>query len=342
MERASAARLAHLTNSGSSAIYGGPVTLQTASSIGGNSGNITLTNTLSGAVGLTKVGSDTLILTGASNGTTTTTISAGTLQIGNATATGSLGSGMVTDNGALSFDLTANANVGNAISGNGTLSLISGNTATITLSGANIYTGATSVASGILQLGSAGALGDGTNNTASVSVSSGAALDLNGVTPTANVELNLNGQVSSTVGALTNTGGAAVYGGPVMLQTASIGGSNGSITLSGGLSGSGGLTKVGSDTLILSNANSYGGGTTVTGGTLQLIGSGTLGSGGSLLVNGNGTLLATSPASLNGATSITLGGTSTSGTLQFSISGTLSSSITLNGPGFIAPAAERC
>ena len=53
--------------------------------------------------------------------------------------------------------------------------------------------------------------------------------------------------------------------GPVTFNTA-----GNTITLSGALSGSGGLTKVGAGTLELSGANSYTGDTTVNAGTLQL------------------------------------------------------------------------
>ena len=88
----------------------------------------------------------------------------------------------------------------------------------LNLSGSNSYTGATAVTAGVLQLGSAGALGNGTNNTSSVTAlgSGGGALDLNGFTPTANVPLSLTGQPASTVGALTNSSAtAASFGGPV-------------------------------------------------------------------------------------------------------------------------------
>ena len=40
--------------------------------------------------------------------------------------------------------------------------------------------------------------------------------------------------------------------------------------MSGNLSGSGGLVKVGSGMLTLAGSNSYGGSTTISGGTLQL------------------------------------------------------------------------
>src|SRR5207248_10866802 len=103
-------------NGGTTATYGGNVAIQSGSSIGGFGYN-TLSNNISGAICLTKVGSDTLILTGSTNGSTTTTISAGTLQIGNGGTSGTLGSGAVTDSGTLSFNRSDTITVGNTISG---------------------------------------------------------------------------------------------------------------------------------------------------------------------------------------------------------------------------------
>ena len=55
-----------------------------------------------------------------------TTISAGTLQIGNGGTIGSLGLGGVLDNAALVFDYGNSVTVPNAISGSGTLALTGG------------------------------------------------------------------------------------------------------------------------------------------------------------------------------------------------------------------------
>jgi len=117
-----------LTNSSvTAATYAGTVTLQSASSVGGL-GQLTLSNVLSGGFGLTKVGSDTVVLTGSSNGSTTTTISAGTLQLGNGGTSGTLGSGAVTNNGTLVFDRTDayGGTVSNAVSGSGGVTLSQG------------------------------------------------------------------------------------------------------------------------------------------------------------------------------------------------------------------------
>jgi fibronectin-binding autotransporter adhesin len=185
----------------------------------------------------------------------------------------------------------------------GTTALNVNTTGVWTLKGADTYTGATTVSAGILQLGAAGALGSASSYTSGVTVSNGAALDLNSITPTATaVPLNLNGTTStSTVGALTNSTGTAVtYGGAVTLQTASsIGSSSGNIILSNNISGAYGLTKVGSDTLILTGTNGTTT-TTISAGTLQIgagLGTGALGSS---TVSDSGTLA----IDLNGAFSI--------------------------------------
>ncbi len=292
-----------LTNSGSTAVtYQGGVTLQSASSIGGT-GNITLNGNISGAFGLTKVGADTLILNSFTNGSTTTTISAGTLQIGTG---GKLGSGAVTDNAALLFKRDDAITIANAISGTGSVTQSGTSSASVTtLSGANTYTGATNVTSKTLKLGAAGALGDGTNNTSGVTVTSqGAALDLGGVTPTANVNLNLNGfgANSSSGGALTNTGSAATWGGTVTLQSSSSIGGPGDITLSNNISGAVGLEKDGADTLILTGTTNGSTTTTITAGTLQIGNGGTTGTlGTGAVTNNNATL------SFNRSDTITVG-----------------------------------
>ena len=147
-----------LTNSGAAAVYNGAVTLGADSSIGG-SGDVTLGNSVNGAHVLTKIGADKLTLTSDTNGSTTTTITAGTLQIGNGGAGGALGSGLVSNSGNLTINQNDAFTIGaaNAISGTG--SFTQAGNGTTTLSGTNTYTGATSVTAGILQIGSGGTTG---------------------------------------------------------------------------------------------------------------------------------------------------------------------------------------
>src|SRR5207244_1270735 len=72
--------------------------------VGGNDQGSTFSGVIkntAGTLSLTKIGTGTLILSGANTYSGTTTISAGTLQIGAGSTTGSLGTGAVTDNGTL-------------------------------------------------------------------------------------------------------------------------------------------------------------------------------------------------------------------------------------------------
>ncbi len=118
---------------------------------------------VSGAGGLTKTGAGTVTLTSANTYTGTTTISAGTLQVGAGGAAGSLGTGNVVDNAALTFNRSDNITVANIISGTGTLT--QAGTGTTTLTGANTYSGTTTISAGTLQIGAGGAAGSlGTGN----------------------------------------------------------------------------------------------------------------------------------------------------------------------------------
>ncbi|HTP41315.1 MAG TPA: LamG-like jellyroll fold domain-containing protein, partial [Nitrospiria bacterium] len=156
----------------------------------------------------------------------------------------------------------------------GGFNLIKVGTNTITLSnGNNSYTGTTTVSAGTLQLGAAGSatnspLGTTAGGTA---VAGGATLDLNGWSLAAAEPLSINGTGVGGNGALINSSGAAAtYIGQVTLVAAgnAVGGA-GAVTLSGAIVGAGGLTKVGADTLTLTNAtSSYAGSTALLAGTI--------------------------------------------------------------------------
>ena len=78
----------------------------------------------------------------------TTTINAGTLQVGNGGVSGSLGTGNVVNNADLVFNLSGNTVANGAISGTGTLTKVGAGS--LALIGANTYSGATTLSAGTL------------------------------------------------------------------------------------------------------------------------------------------------------------------------------------------------
>ena len=203
----------------------------TVNSTGTDSFAGVIQNGSAGTLALTKGGAGTLILTGANTYNGTTTISAGTLQLGNNGTTGKLAAGSAIVNNANLTINRSNAVVQGtdfssaAISGSGSLTLAgSGNT---TLNVANTYTGGTTVNAGTLILstgGSAGAI-RGTltiNSGAIVKATVGDALGYG--TGTSVTQLNIIGgtfdnasannegyltNVSLTGGNITGSGGAS-------------------------------------------------------------------------------------------------------------------------------------
>ena len=103
-----------------------------------------------GGMGITKAGLGTMTLTGVNSYTGPTTVSAGTLQIGNGVSGGSLASAAITNNAALVVNPATNVTFSQPISGMG--SLTKQGTTTVSLTGANTYTGDTIVNAGTLEL----------------------------------------------------------------------------------------------------------------------------------------------------------------------------------------------
>jgi len=228
----------------------------------------------SGTVSLVKTGAGTQTLSGSSSYTGTTTVNGGTLSIGAdsglGTAPGGATAASITlNNGTLATteDMTLNANRGITLgAGHGTVSVTGGKTltyngiiagvgnnltktgaGTLTLGGANSYTGTTTVSVGTLKSGAGGFIAD----TSAVTVAGGATLDLNGN--------------NETVGSLAGAGAVSLGA-----ATLTAGGDGTSTAYSGAISGAGGFTKAGAGTLTVSGTNLYTGATTVTAGTLTV------------------------------------------------------------------------
>jgi outer membrane autotransporter protein len=145
-------------------ITGAPITLADLASIirvgDGSAGGATykaiIASELTGSGGLNKADLGTLILTGANSYTGGTTISGGTLQIGNGGTSGSV-TGNVVNNSVLAFARSDATTFGGTISGSGAVKLLSGD---VTLTAASNYAGGTSIAAGsMLRLGNGGTTG---------------------------------------------------------------------------------------------------------------------------------------------------------------------------------------
>jgi outer membrane autotransporter protein len=116
----------------------------------------TVASPFSGVGALSKAGAGTLVMTGNSGYAGGTTISAGTLQLGNGGTSGSI-TGDVVNNGTLVFDRSDVSTFGGAISGSGAVNQIG--TGTTVLTANNTYAGGTTISAGTLQLGNGGTSG---------------------------------------------------------------------------------------------------------------------------------------------------------------------------------------
>ena len=123
-------------------------------------GTATVACVLDGTVGMYKAGAGKLILTGANIYTGGTTVGGGTLQIGGGGTTGSI-AGNVSNLANLAFNRSDNFTYGGVISGTGSIDILgSGPSAKTILTGANTYTGITTVHAGsTLQVGNGGVTG---------------------------------------------------------------------------------------------------------------------------------------------------------------------------------------
>ncbi|WP_407866395.1 autotransporter outer membrane beta-barrel domain-containing protein [Phyllobacterium phragmitis] len=154
---------------------------------------------LNGTGALTKTGTAKLILPGSNTYSGGTTISDGTLQIGNGGTTGSI-EGDVTNNGTLAFDRTNDYAFAGEISGSGAIEQMG--TGTTTLSGdSSGFSGATAVKAGTL-------LTDGTLG-GTVDVASGGTLSGYG-TVNGTVTVNSNGTLFQDQGDTLTIGGDLV------------------------------------------------------------------------------------------------------------------------------------
>ncbi|MBV7478306.1 autotransporter-associated beta strand repeat-containing protein [Pseudomonas sp. PDM31] len=255
----------------------------------------TLSGVISGSGGLTKIGAGQLNLSAANTYLGNTNFSGGTVQLGNnqALSTGTiyvfgatslLAPGIITLNNAINLNANLTAGGANALTLGGVLSggngLIKTGASSLTLNGANTYTGTTALNAGTLIVGSDSALGTG-----SLNASNGTTLDANTAVDLAN-NVNLGGNLT-------------------------LGGTN-ALTLDGMVAGIGGLIKNGAADLALNGANVYLGNTTLNTGKLTVgsntaLGSGTLNAADNTTLDANKAVSLNNAVALNGA--LNVGGT---------------------------------
>jgi len=298
----------------------------------------TVSGVMSGLAGLTKAGAGTLVLSGANSYDGDTTISAGTLRLGaNDVLPNGAGKGNVSVGGTL--DLAGRSDTINGLSGTGTidnttnaststltigatdangtfagtiqntgsgasLALVKTGSGTLELSGTNTYGGGTTINGGTLVISADANLGDNSG-----------ALTFGGAS-TLSVTENLSASRAVNLNAAATVAVAA----------------NKTATVSGRISGSAGLTKDGTGTLVLANAatdapnrNDYAGGTTLNSGTIEVTlneqlgantggvtfaGASTLRAAGDLTSNRSFTLNAEGTFEVTSGKTLTLGATS--------------------------------
>jgi autotransporter-associated beta strand protein len=224
---------------------------------------------------LIKDGAGTLLLNAASTFSGGTEVRGGTLALGVANALNPLtgvtvdsgatlslgghaltlaslgGSGTVAGDGRLGSQLILGATGasfgfgGSLVDGTGRLTLVKQGAGTLTLTGANSFSGGIDLLGGTIVAGSASALGAG-----AISMDDGTTLAFSVASMTVANAVTFTGVTDPTI----NTGA-------------------GTITFSNTISGPGALTKTGSGTLILTGASNYTGATNVAQGVLEVDGS---------------------------------------------------------------------
>ncbi|MEO5912992.1 MAG: autotransporter-associated beta strand repeat-containing protein [Luteolibacter sp.] len=332
----------------------------------GTVNNNEFTNTL--ASNLRVNGGGTVVLAGTNTYTGTTTVenSNTVLQVGNGGTTGNLGAGNVSvTTGSLEFNHSDTYAVGNVLTGSGTYRQVG--SGTTVLSATNTHSGLTTITGGTLQISNPSALGTTAGST-NISSAAGRLALSGGITVAENITINARNSGDHLLnvsgdnilsGILTWNSGGTAYGvrsdsgkltlnGPVSpllgSKTLNVSGAGdvefpGNIANTATVSSTLSLAKTGAGTLTLKGANIYTGASTVTEGTLALVG----GSQSSPITVGSGAFLGFTlglPTTSTSTVDLTVGAVKITGTPAPSTSYTLMTASSITGtPVLAAPIA---
>ncbi len=295
-------------NSGPTVINGGTVQVGNGGSSGDlGFGNITnngallffqsdshtVSGSISGIGSLTQSGGGVVSLTADNTYSGSTTITAGSLQIGNGGATGSLSSGAITNDGTLIFNRSGSLTVGNIKTGpgNGGTVTFSGS-ANVTLNNGNTYINNTAVNGGVVKLSAAENIPSGVTVPGSTGwlvldggVTGAGVLDLNGFNQTANA---LSGLGNTVNGVITNSGASAAT--TNMITVLGTAGTTYNGAINDSASGSKiALTLLGTSELRLAGNCNYSGPTLVASGATLGVGPGYVSGPGQTVLSNNAT-----------------------------------------------------
>lgn len=203
--------------------------------------DLTLSGDITGGGSLTKAGAGTLTLSGQNQYTGGTTLTGGTLVGDTHSLTGAIGTAAGT-NLVFNQGTGDNGSFGGAISGGGSLTKNGGGT--VTLTGANSYTGGTTINAGTLA-------GNATSLQGNINIVDGSALIFNqagtdgtyggNITTTGNNTgtLTKDGSANLTLTGNNTVGGGGTVNGGTLLVNGTLGGGNVTVNAGGSLGGSG-------------------------------------------------------------------------------------------------------
>jgi len=310
-----------------------------------NGGNGNFTGVISGSGGVTKAGSGTTILSGNNTYGGTTSINAGTLQVGNAGTTGTLGTGAVTNNANLAvnrsdtYNLSTIASNAAGISGSGNVTVtstgggvtldrsisLSGGNSTLTVNannGINVNANDTATGAGKLTVNMTNAGTNGLAVNANLTTAGGKVTLISSSTQ----GITVANTADSTIDTRTNTGkpvtdSSNTNSGDVIIQTN--GATSGTITVSNAHAANMYARNITLDQtggIIDSNTGAITLGTSI----------GTSGANGiNFNTNGNTT-------NLNAGSNINMGGNALAGNGIYLNQGNNSTNVTLNAAGAVS------